>query len=99
MSTDKDKNQYDKSSPFSYVVTISESNDEDDVFTDSMSSHTTVSDFSELMKPNAVQGSAQDTSILQSSIESVTGIQFSSSMPYIDGSHQTDIYKDNVLKR
>ena len=39
--------QCNTSSPFSFVVLDNESSDEDNVFTDSMTSHTTTSDSSE----------------------------------------------------
>ena len=45
---EEDKNQCDTHLPFSSVVSGSESSDEDDVFIDSMTSHTTASDSSEI---------------------------------------------------
>ena len=44
LSTKEDRNQFDTSSPFSSVVLHNESSNEDDVFVESITSHTTASD-------------------------------------------------------
>ena len=76
--------------------------DKDDVFTDSMTSHITASDSSEFkkkfflldesLKPN------QDTSLPQPCIHSNTESQFSSSMPYLESSDQSDVSRDSISK-
>ena len=91
---EEDRKLCDTASPVSSVVSDNESSDEDNVLTDSMTSHTIASDASEIkssclsdesLKPNKVQDLTQDISILNSTLESITESQFSSSMPYLEG--------------
>ena len=49
------------------------------------------------MKPSQVQGLTQDISIPQPTPECITESQFSSSMPYLEGSDQTDVIKGTVV--
>ena len=80
----------------------SESNDEDEVFTDSLTLHMTINDSSGtessfLSRESLKQNHVQDISIPQSKPESIIESQFSSWMPYLKGSDQCEVTKDSVF--
>ena len=85
-----------------FICYVSESNNENEVFTGSLTSHVTVSNSSET-KASFLSGDSskpnqfQHISIPQSTQESIVESQFSSSMPYLEGSDQTEVTKDSVF--
>ena len=102
LSNMESQTQYDKSSSFSNVTSECDSSDEDETHTDSLTSYTMPSEStrtkSSFSSPESLTDNlTQDTNTSKPASDSITESQFSSSMPYLEGTDQPEMTSDSLF--